>query len=111
MREVRVGLFDALDCVVLGGGTECQSVELREDVPHPVRTLPAGRDLRERVCLLVHLRLHEAAQVVRVGFVRIWHDMTSPLPKFWLTQEVGRSSWSRWSSIAGVSLELPRAKS
>ena len=65
--EVRPGLLDALDRVVLRGWTERQPVELRKDVPHPMRALSAADDFRQRPFVVPFLRSHEPAQVVRVA--------------------------------------------
>jgi hypothetical protein len=66
MGKVCLGLGQRLDRVMLGRRTEAQTVELREDVPNPVRLLAAAPDLGEGLIVIVCLRLYETAQVVRV---------------------------------------------
>ncbi len=66
MFEVRPGFLDAFDRVALRGRAERQSVELREDVPHPVRALLSAGDFRERSFVIVLLRPDEPAEVVWV---------------------------------------------
>jgi hypothetical protein len=66
MTEIRSGFFDALDRIVLRGGAERQPVDLREDVPHPVRALAAAADFRERLVVVGFLSVDETAEVERV---------------------------------------------
>ena len=78
MAEIRLGLREALDRESPRRRAEAQTLELRKDVPHPMRPLPAAPDLCQRRCVVVPLRLDEALQVVRVvghaEFVLLDHD-------------------------------------
>src|SRR5207253_6675587 len=64
--EVGPGLVETLNRVALGGRAESEPIDLREDVPHPVRALPAARDFRERRLVVALLGLQETAEVIRV---------------------------------------------
>ena len=70
MPQIGLGLGDALDGIPPGGRAESKSIKLREDVPHPVRHLSAGTDLRQRLIVVFRLGSHEAAQVVRVVLIQ-----------------------------------------
>src|SRR5262249_4485215 len=88
---------------------EPQAVELRVDVPHPVRPLPAGTDLGQRLGIVVLLRSHEAAQVV--GVVRVRHRCallrrTPKLSRRGRRKELclpGKPEWRPRSAAAGCS--------
>src|SRR5262249_26833709 len=101
--QIRPGLRDALDRVPFGGRAEPQPVELRKDVPHPMRLLPAPPDLGECLFVVVLLRLHEAVQVVRVaraaGFVRACHKPTSFRRTLKFSSRAGRRTFNPWKAV------------
>src|SRR5262245_13034285 len=66
MSQVRPSLLDTLERVELCGRAESQSVELRKDIPHPVRAFLAAPKFREGSRVVVFLRLHKATQIVRI---------------------------------------------
>src|SRR5829696_8399197 len=68
MGKVGGRLRSAPDRVLLRHRTHAQAVELREDVPHPMRTLAAAVDLCQRIGVIVRLRLQEPIEIERVGF-------------------------------------------
>jgi hypothetical protein len=43
-----------------------ETIELRKDVPHPMRLLSPATDFGERLCVVIFLGLHETAETVRV---------------------------------------------
>ena len=54
--QIRLGLGERLDGEPPGGGTEAEPVELREDVPHPVASLPPVPDLGKHRLVVAFLR-------------------------------------------------------
>src|SRR5215510_7543600 len=66
MREKRLRFGQALHRVLLRGWADPETVELREDVPHPVRHLPAASDLGQGCFVVMLLSAHEALQIVRI---------------------------------------------
>src|SRR5215471_8803302 len=66
MAQVRRSLRDALHRIQPRRRARAQALELRKDVPHPVRSLAAAPDLRERGGIVVVLRRDEALEVVRI---------------------------------------------
>jgi len=69
VAQVCLRLRGAPDGVLPGGRAESKAVELREDIPHPMRPLQALKDLRERLLVGLFLRPNETSQVV--GVVRV----------------------------------------
>src|SRR5207248_86935 len=65
--QVCLSFRDALDRVPPGHRAGPEPIELREDVPHPVRGLPTAHDLGEGLFVVALLLLHEAAQVMWIA--------------------------------------------
>src|SRR5207245_6176075 len=87
------------------GRTEPQPVELRKDVPHPVRVLPTAPDFGQRELVVFLLRLHEAAQVVRIvrpaRCVRVWHTCLRWSPDPLICQKRGEVDSTSWNHAHG----------
>ncbi len=71
-RVPRVGLtfFDALDGIEFHRGTVSQPVDLRKDIPHPMRLFLASFEFGDRR-LIVLLSFQEAMQVVRFDHYKV----------------------------------------
>src|SRR5688572_4561258 len=66
MTQIRFRLGEALDRISLRDLTESKTLALREDEPHPVRTLLSGSNLRKRPLVDGLLRLNETVEVERI---------------------------------------------
>src|ERR1700729_1489965 len=64
VREIAPGLMDAGDGKALSHRAYAQSLYLRKDEPHPVRTLFAGEKLGPYLCDTRVLRVDEALEMV-----------------------------------------------
>src|SRR6476619_2082724 len=66
MLQERFGLARAADRVESRRRARTEPVELREDIPHPVRALVARLELRQCCFVVARLRLDEATEVVTI---------------------------------------------
>ena len=66
MRQIGARLVDTFDGVVLGRGAEAQSLDLREDEPHPMGALLAVLKFPQGGCVSVILSLDESGEIVGV---------------------------------------------
>src|SRR5262245_61698644 len=67
MGEIGARLSERGDRISLRHGTLAKAGELREDVPHPVRTFAAAPDLCERTFVIALLGTNEALGIERIG--------------------------------------------
>src|SRR5688572_14898614 len=103
MTHVCVRLRETSDGVPLRSRARPQSLVLREDVPHPVRTLPAAPDLRQGLLVIILLSLNETTQPV--GIRRACHSRSVQPNRIAL-------SWKRVTTIRQArAARQPRLKS
>ncbi len=98
VAHVRLGLLPALDRIEPGCRAGPKPRELREDVPHPVRPLPAAPDLGKRPRVIVRLGLHESVQVERIVLACVGHDQPP--------RAVGRTGAESGANLSAPSANL-----
>ena len=66
MREIRACFVGAFDSVAPRHGAKPQPIDLRKDVPHPMRALAPVLYLRQGTFVIVLLRQEKAVEIVRI---------------------------------------------
>jgi len=66
MTQIGLGFAKAADGVPLRSKARAQALEMREDEPHPVRSLAAASYFRQCLFVGTFLRVNETSQVVAI---------------------------------------------